>query len=80
MLSSLVLIFYKLIVIFPKKFELYFENNNIIHNAKIRKDNRKEFPVYELRYNKKDCVNKIYNLFYNDATIYLERKKNKFEF
>lgn len=49
----------------------------------IRSRNSKNIILYQLRINSNDmryeCVRKIYDWFYTDSTIYLNRKKQKFE-
>ena len=35
--------------------------------------------VFNLRYINNDDINKLYNYMYENATIYLKRKKDKFD-
>lgn len=46
--------------------------------SKINVDNRKKVPIYLLEIKRKNDVIKFYKYLYKDATLYLERKKDKF--
>lgn len=45
---------------------------------KIHYYKNKDSRVCNLRFSKKESCRKIYNWLYDNATIFLERKKNKY--
>lgn len=50
-----------------------------IEHGKIHHYKNKDSRICDLKFFKQDSVKKIYHWLYDDATIYLERKKDKFK-
>lgn len=55
----------------------YLNEHFQISLRKLVKENRREFPVYYLRYHILKDYKLIYNCFYSNATIFLQRKHDK---
>jgi len=71
-------------VTFTGEEDFLFSIKNVIKNFEIEtKDNIRKGSgknkSFNLNYNSKEQLPKIYNLFYKDANIYLERKRIKFD-
>lgn len=45
----------------------------------LKNETRRTFPIYYLKYHSKSDIKKIYNFFYNDAALFLKRKKETFD-
>lgn len=63
---------------FLKNLTEFIHNELGLDIKNIYKESNTE-KAYRLYYSRINEVDKIYNYLYNDATIYLERKKNKFK-
>lgn len=68
--------------LFIEQIDFYLFNKLNIDPGYIYKENRKDFPVYYLKYYKTESIKAIYSLFYKDANRSLKRKhdiiKSKF--
>lgn len=53
-------------------------NNHLLYKSTINKENRSNANVYYIRTSGTNKVYNFYNYLYNNATIFLERKKLKF--
>lgn len=69
-------------------FDFISEVNSIISNncdirlAILEREKRRDNPIYTIRHggHSKSKLKKIYNFLYKDASIFLKRKKEKFEY